>query len=342
MPRKKPSRLELALIAEVEKRGHVVTASQLERWRQHLWLPRTKEWHATEGPGLRAELVQRTVYLATLSTPGRSISWTGWVFWALDDTPETAQRLRAALLTALRRPLERAGVDIQLVPAGDSDEAFEAREEIAAQLMKNRRSPRRDLDGALRLHAAAAGVDLPPTRSVPNLFHRTLTGPGARMMVGGVGDVGFDGLMDSWGSTWPESKQLIEQLRAMHHEAELAGGDLMSQSPLADGLLGLIRAIEQADNRQLCAAVRACTKASATLAMLWTRSEERPEIVVRLMKDVMWDQWVRVGGFAPPGSAGEAAVAISTVQHLLIPGWAEDLQRYQALMAALLVHLGRR
>ncbi|NWF30295.1 hypothetical protein HW130_29285 [Streptomyces sp. PKU-EA00015] len=133
---------------------------------------------------------------------------------------------------------------------------------------RNCRSPRRDLDGTLREYAAKDGVELPPTRSVPNLFHRALTEPGARMMVGGAADVGFEGLMESWEATWPEGKEAIERIRTAYREAELAGVDLMAQSPMADGLRRLMRAVEQADNRLLCAAVRACTKASGTLAAL--------------------------------------------------------------------------
>ncbi|HET6354880.1 hypothetical protein [Streptomyces sp.] len=337
MARTKPSRLELTLIAEVEEYGYTVTATQLERWRQRLWLPRTNDWRGPDGSAVRPEIMKRAIDLAKLSAPGRSISWGGWVFWALDDTPESAEPLREALLAAMRRPLERAGVDVGQVPAGDSDAAFEAREELAAQLLRNRRSPRRDLDGSLRAHAAEAGVELPPPRSVPNLFHRSLTEPGSRMMVGGAADVSFEGLMDSWEATWPEGKEMIERIRAAHREAELTGVDLMAQSPMANGLLGLMQAVEQADDRLLCAAVRACTKASGTLAMVWTRAVEKPEIVPQLKNDVMWDQWVRVGGLAPFGAAGEAAVAINTVQYLVVPGWADDLHRYQAFMDHLLL-----
>ncbi|MEU7115058.1 hypothetical protein [Streptomyces sp. NPDC046182] len=260
----------------------------------------------------------------------------GWVCWALVDTPESAERLRNVLLSAIRRPLEKAGLDVEQVPGGASDAAFEAREELAAQLLRNRRSPRRDLDGTLREYAARDGVELPSSRSVPNLFHRALTEPGARMMVGGVTDVAFGGLMDSWEATWPEGRETIGRIRAAHREAELAGVDLMAQSPMADGLRGLMRFVEQTDDRLLCAAVRACTRASGTLAVLWTRAVENLELVHHLMADVMWDQWVRVGGLAPNGAAGEAAVAISTVQYLAASGWADDLHRFQNVMDNLL------
>ncbi|MFD3663127.1 hypothetical protein ACFWVF_21440 [Streptomyces sp. NPDC058659] len=157
------------------------------------------------------------------------------------------------------------------------------------------------------------------------------------MMVGGAGDVGLDGLMESWQSTWPEGAETFGRIRAAHREAELAGVDLMAQSPMAEGLPGLLRAVGRADDRLLSAAVRACTKASGTLAMLWTKALGKPEIVPQLMSNVMWDQWVRVGGLAPTGAAGEAAVAISAVQYLLVPGWAEDLATYQDFMDTLLL-----
>ncbi|GHJ98148.1 hypothetical protein SNE510_76670 [Streptomyces sp. NE5-10] len=314
-----------------------MTPPQLERWRQRLWLPRTKYWRGPDG-AIRSEVVKRTIELAMLSTQGRRVGWGGWVFWAIDDTPQSAACLRDALLAALKRPLERAGVDIGQVPDGDSDEAFDAREQLAARLLRNRHSPRRDFDGTLRAGAAEAGFELPPSRSVPNLFHQTLTAPGARMMVGGVGDVGFEGLMESWEATWPEGKETFDRVRAAHREAALAGVDLMAQSPMAAGLLGLIRAVEQADDALLCAAVRACTKASGTLAILMSKAVENPEIIRHLMNHVMWDQWARVGGIAPDGAAGEAAIALSTVQYLLTPGWSDDLHHYQTLMEDLLNH----
>lgn len=166
----------------------------------------------------------------------------------------------------MRRLLERAGVDVDQVPEGDSDEAFDTREELANQLMRNRRSPRRDLDGALRAGAAEAGVTLPPAQFVPNIFHRALTEPGARMMVGGAADVGFEALMESWEATWPGGNEMIERIRTAHREAALAGVDLMAQSPMAIGFIGLMQAVEHADDRLLCAAVRACTRASSTFA----------------------------------------------------------------------------
>ncbi|WP_327258269.1 hypothetical protein [Streptomyces sp. NBC_01244] len=337
MTRTKPSAIDLALIAEAGRHEVTVTATQLERWRQQLWLARAKNSltpdSATE---LRPDVVQRVLHLAAVSTPGRSISWIAWTFWAIDDTAESATRLRNALVAALKRPLERAGIDIGQVPTGDSDEAFHAREDIAAQLLKNRRSPRRDLDGILRSHAAEAGVELPPARTVANIFHRALTEPGARLLVGGTDNVSFDDVMESWAKAWPASTEVIDLIRDAHREAALTGVDLMAQSPMAGGMTGLVRAVEQAEDKALCAAVRACTKASGTLGTLWAREEVAARAIPRLMHDVMWDQWVRVGGLAPAGAAGEAAIAISTIQYLLTPHWAEDLHRFQSLMEALL------
>ncbi|WP_206283108.1 hypothetical protein [Streptomyces chilikensis] len=55
-----------------------------------------------------------------------------------------------------------------------------------------------------------------------------------------------------------------------------------------------------------------------------------------LMNDAMWDQWVRAGGIAPANRLGEAAITLSTVQYLLVPGWAGDLHRYQESMDSML------
>ncbi|MEV6956567.1 hypothetical protein [Streptomyces sp. NPDC051183] len=42
MTRTKPSAIDLALIAEAERHGTTVTATQLERWRRQLWLAHAK------------------------------------------------------------------------------------------------------------------------------------------------------------------------------------------------------------------------------------------------------------------------------------------------------------
>ncbi len=337
MTRSNPSALDLALVAEVGNLGFTISPTQLERWRTKLWLRRATDWTDPETGKIRPEIVHRAAWLANASTPGRSISWVGWTFWAIDDTPETSMRLRAAVVDALERPFRRAGVDVGQVPEGDSDEAFEARRKTAAGMLKDRRCPRRDFDGTLRAGAAEAEFDLPPSRLVANMFHQALMDPGARMMVGGVDDVGFEEVMEAWENASPGNAELVGHIRAAQRDAALAGVDLFAQSPMAGGLRGLIRAVHEADDRTLCAAVRACTKGSGAVGILMQRAQEEPEILRTLMADEMWDQWVRVGGFVPVlGMGGEAAVAINVVQYLVIPGWAQDLERYQALMDALL------
>ncbi|MEV6179964.1 hypothetical protein [Streptomyces sp. NPDC052015] len=107
---------------------------------------------------------------------------------------------------------------------------------------------------------------------------------------------------------------------------------------MAGGLRSLIRAVQDADDPTLCAAVGACTKGTGALGiLLLQRVADDPNILRTLMADEMWNLWVRVEGFAPIlGIGGEAAIAINVVQDLLIPGWAEGLERYQALIETLL------
>ncbi|MFE9812738.1 hypothetical protein [Streptomyces sp. NPDC005548] len=62
------------------------------------------------------------------------------------------------------------------------------------------------------------------------------------------------------------------------------------------------------------------------------RSPDDPEVLETLVCDVMWEQWARV----PVNQLGETAIAMSTVQHLVIPGWAEDLRRYRGLLENLM------
>lgn len=168
--------------------------------------------------------------------------------------------------------------------------------------------------------------------------------PGARMLLGGAEDIGFEELLEAWQAASPNSTEMIEQIRAAHRNAALAGVDLFAQSPLADGLRGLIRAVQEADDRLLCAAVRACTKGNGVLGLLLIqRAPDEPEILRTLMADEMWDRWVRVGGFAPVlGMGGEAAVAVNIVQYLVVPGWSEGLERYQAVMDTLLAQPATR
>jgi len=336
MPRTNPSALELAMVAAVAERGFTVTPTQLERWRTKLWLPRTADWIDPETGELRPEIVQRAASMAGISKSGRKISWFGWVWWAIDATPESTARLRAAVADAFERPFRGAGIDFSQIPQGDSDEAFEARSEMAARMLMDRRPPRRDLDGLLRAGAADAEIELPPSRSVSSIFHPALMDPGARMLIGGIEDVGFDEMADAWAAATPGNPEMIEHIRAVQRDADLAGDDLFAQFPLAHGLPGLIRAVQEADGPRLCTAVLACTRASTALTVVLPQVANAPELLRTLMADEMWDQWVRVG-FAPVlGIGGEVAVAMSVIQHLLMPGWAEGLGRYQAVLDTLL------
>lgn len=344
MTRTKPPAAVLALIAEIDKHGFTATATQVERWQGQVWLPPSRDWLVAGSAMLRPEIVHRAVWLAAVSRPGRSIGWLGWAFWAIDDTPQSAQRLRQELLAALKRPLVRAGVD--QVTVGNSDKASRARQEAAARLLEGRRSHRHDFDGIVRAHGEAAGFELPRSLScsMPNLFHRAVLETGARLLLGGASDVAFEDLVEAWEQACPDGTETIERVRAAHREAALNAGDdvdyvdLMEQSPLADGLAGLLHAVEEADDRTLCAAVRLCTKASGALRkLLDERAPHEPEILPRLMSDVMWDQWVRIGGIVPDGVAGEAVIAMSTIQYLVIPGWAADLERYLAVLESLLL-----
>lgn len=336
MARTQPSAAHLALVGAIDEHGETATPTQIERWQQQGWLPKAAEWFEPDSSTIRPEILTRAVWLAHTARAGRSIGWLGWVFWAIDDTPDSARRLRAVLVATLKRPLARAG--IEQLPAGDSNHAFQARQDAAARMLANRRSPRRDFDGILRDGAAAADVELPrsPETAVPNIFHGALMEPGARLLLGGAADVGIQDLLASWEQAWPDHVEKIEYIRRAHREAELAGTDLMAQSPMAEGMAGMVRTIESADVRELCAAVRSCTKASGALGVLMQRAVYEPEILARLMSDAMWDQWARVGGIAPDGAVGAAAVAISTFQYLAMPEWAADLERYSAFMDELL------
>ncbi|MGW1563780.1 hypothetical protein ACWCQ1_46050 [Streptomyces sp. NPDC002144] len=237
---------------------------------------------------------------------------------------------------AFERPFRRAGIDFSQIPQGDSDQAFEARREMASRMLMDRRSPRQDLDGFLRTGAASAELELPPSRSVSSIFHPALMDPGARMLIGGIEDVGFDEMADAWAAATPGNPEMIEHIRAAQRDAALAGENMFAQFPLAHGLPGLIRAVQEAEGPRLCTAVLACTRASTALTMVLPHVANAPELLRTLMADEMWDQWVGVG-FAPVlGIGGEVAVAMSVVQHLLMPEWAEGLERYQALLDTLL------
>ncbi|MEU0195942.1 hypothetical protein ABZ250_40020 [Streptomyces afghaniensis] len=334
MTRTPPSAAELALAAEVDRRGLTVTPHQLERWRAKRWLAPTDQWTDPATSTLRPDIVHRTAWLAALSRSGRSISWIGWTFWAIDDTEQTAALLRQALIRT-KLPLRQAGITLARIPQDDSDTAFDARQGLAERLLQGRRAIGRDLDGLLRTHAGTAGVTLPEPRTVSNPFDATLIRVGARLLTGGMADVSPEELTEAWRSAWTGPPEQLDRITAAHIAADQAGTDLRALSPLAHGLPGLVRALERADARLLCEAVRACTKASSTLMKLLLERAD-VETLAELMSDVMWDQWVRTGGIAPASRLGEAAITLSTVQYLLVPDWAEDLHRYQNRMDRLL------
>ncbi|MFF3327574.1 hypothetical protein [Streptomyces sp. NPDC002889] len=67
-----------------------------------------------------------------------------------------------------------------------------------------------------------------------NIFHKALMDPGARLMVGGADDIGFEELMEAW-----------DRLARLHRDdrthprspprRRLEGDDLLTQSPVAGG-----------------------------------------------------------------------------------------------------------
>lgn len=231
MVRSKPSAAHLALVRAIEERGREATTTQVERWQQKGWLPKAAAWFDPASPTILPLIMDRALWLASNARAGRSIGWWAWVFWAVDETPDSVQRLREALVTALKRPLSRAG--IERIPTGNSNQAFQARTDAAAKMLTNRRVPRRDLDATLRAHAADAGLELPrlPGSALPNVSHWALMDLGARLLLGGAADIGMEDLLEALARAMPDHTEAIEHLREAHRQAELAGTDLLAQHP---------------------------------------------------------------------------------------------------------------
>ncbi|MET9935775.1 hypothetical protein, partial [Streptomyces sp. NPDC006324] len=268
MPRTKPSPAHEALVRGIAEQGGKATTTQVERWRQQGWLPRASVWFEPDSATIRPLVLHRALWLASTARPGRSIGWVGWFFWAVDSTPDSAKRLRTALVATLKRPLVQAGVEE--IPAGNSDRAFQARQDAAEKMLPNRRVPRRDLDATLRAHAAEVGLELPRPQAsaLPNISHRALQEAGARLLLGGATDLGIEGLLEALEQAMPDHAEAIKHLRTAHRQAELAGTDLLARSPWAQGILGMVRTVETADDRDLCHAVHICTRATGVLEVL--------------------------------------------------------------------------
>lgn len=341
MPRTKPSPAHEALVRAIKEQGDRATTTQVERWQQQGWLPSASAWFEPDSPTTRPLILQRALWLASTARPGRSIGWVGWFFWAVDNTPDSAQRLRTALVATLKRPLTQAG--IEKIPTGNSDRAFQARQDAAGKMLPNRRVPRRDLEATLRAHAAEVGLELPRAQAttLPSISHRALQDSGARLLLGGAADLGIEGLLEALEQAMPDHTEVLEGLREAHRQAELAGIDLLAQSPWAQGILGMVRTIEAAEDQDLCHAVHICTRASGVLEVLMRRAPEKPEILTYLTGDEMWQRWALVGGILPTeGAPSLAAVALNTYQYLADPDWAAELDRYLSFMCGLLIAFG--
>ncbi|MET7542228.1 hypothetical protein [Streptomyces sp. NPDC005507] len=290
MTRTPPTATELALAAEVDQLGLTASPHQLERWRAKHWLAPTDQWTDPATSALRPDIVHRAAWLAALSRPGRGISWIGWTFWAIDAIEQTAALLRQALIRTIQLPLRRAGITLAQIPQGDSDTAFDIRQDLAERLLRGQRAIGRDLYDVLRDHAGTAGITLPEPRTVSNPFDAALIRIGARLLTGGTADVSPEELTDAWRSVWTGPPEQLDRITDAHLVADKAGTDLRALPPLAHGLPGLVHALEQADARLLCEAVRSCTKASSTLMKLLLECAD-VEMLTVLMDDVMWDQW---------------------------------------------------
>ncbi|MGW6821433.1 hypothetical protein [Streptomyces sp. NPDC055005] len=337
MARTKPSAAHRALIDAAQEHGATVSSTKLERWRQQAWLPAPAHWFESAGSTvIKPQVLNRTLWLASTAQPGRSIGIIGWTFWAIDDNPESAKRLRAAMVETLGRLFTRAGVEE--IPEGDSNEAFQARQEAAARLLAMRRSRPRDLDSVLRANAEAAGIELPRSvTTVPsNIYDRTLLTTGAHLLVGGAADLGFEALIEAWVKTAPDASKELEDVRKAYVKAELEGVNPLALAPWAGGLPGMVRHIETSDDRDVCHAVRTCTKAAGILSVLAGRATDDPDILVQLMSDQMWHYWARPYGYVPDGVAGEFLISMSTFQYLAMPDWALELERYVYLMEDLI------
>lgn len=340
MPRTKPSTAHKVLVRAIKEQEGRATTTQVERWQQQGWLPRASAWFEPDSPTIRPLILQRALWLASTARPGRSIGWVGWFFWAVDDTPASAQRLRRALAATLKRPLTQAG--IKKFPTGSSDRAFQARQDAAGKMLPNRRVPRRDLEATLRAHAAEAGFELPRPQAtaLPNISHWALQEAGARLLLGAA-DLGIEGLLEALEEAIPDRTGALEHLREVHRQAELTGTDLLAQSPWAQGILGMVRTVETADDQDLCHAAHICTRASGVLEVALRCARAKPEIYAYLTADEMWRRWALVGGILPEeGAPSLAAVALNTYQYLADPEWAAELDRYLSSMYSLLVAFG--
>ncbi|MER6319284.1 hypothetical protein ABT237_36850 [Streptomyces sp. NPDC001581] len=80
MARTKPSPTHLALVQLIEALGGTATTTQVERWQQNGWIPRTSAWRVSGSTRLRPEILRRALWLASTAWAGRSIGWLGWVF----------------------------------------------------------------------------------------------------------------------------------------------------------------------------------------------------------------------------------------------------------------------
>ncbi|WP_170102160.1 hypothetical protein [Streptomyces viridosporus] len=226
-----PSATELALVAEVDRLGLTATPHQLERWRAKRWLAPTDQWTDPATSTLRPDIIHRATWLAALSRSGHGISWTGWTFWVTDDTEQTAALLRQVLIRTIQLPLRQAAITLAQIPHGDSDTAFETRQNLAERLLRGRRAIGRDLDGLLRTHAGTAGITLPEPRTVSNPFHTALIRIGARLLTGGTADVSPEELTDAWRSVWTGPPEQLDRITAAHLAADQAGTDLRTLSP---------------------------------------------------------------------------------------------------------------
>lgn len=96
---------------------------------------------------------------------------------------------------------------------GDSNTAFDTRQDLAERLLQGRRAIGRDLDGLLRAHAATEGITLPDPRTVSNPFDSTLIRIGARLLTGGMADISPEELTDAWRSVWTRLPEQLDRCR---------------------------------------------------------------------------------------------------------------------------------
>ncbi|GEB57190.1 hypothetical protein GCM10017674_78300 [Streptomyces gardneri] len=341
------------LIEALRARGvDGVTVSRLEGWRAKGYLPPSPRQHLGRGQGSRSlpvseELIYRAEEIARTVTQGSFRRMYAWPWWAANATPRTAQLLRTEMLAAL----EDNHLDIDGLESGDHDGAFDQRLDLAAHLAATSKVQGHNANWLIHRSWAEFGEEdgYPMTEWMPGLDKDRFSYEGrlirTQLTINPDDVGGIDALATVLREDHPESfaEARLRQLQGLELKGEQPLDNLRRPEDLADTIRGLT-------DDELCQAADAYFRVLRILhsVILFGRLSARRKAqlagepwrgpghdwagIERALNHPLWRLWFSWSGIPCNCKPCATRTAQGVASLFVLPGFADDVRDYAALL----------